>query len=380
MSCSNCSNGCTDIISDQCVKYTGIDIPVLGIENGDSLSYIEQALIEFLTSTLDGTGIVLDLGPDTLCDLVRSYLPDCGELTLVDITKALVKSTCDLQSQIDLIVTKLESLDSPYTVGCLEGVDSTSTTHNIVQAIITKLCTTDQAVTTITNSLNLYVLESTLDQQIADYLSSISYGTGIKSKMVPWVAVEYYGSIAGKFDSSGKGIAGTDWDSIYLCNGNNGTPDKRGRVAVGAIQNMGTNALNAAVDPANAPNPNYAAWDVTGNNSITLGISQIPSHTHSATSTATQFAHSHYVFNNDTSGTSPLTTNYATRKNYSGDTTGYEITGSTTTPTVGKTTESTPIITVTTANASTGGNSLGGTDYHLNIQPVIACYYIMYIP
>ena len=55
--CSNCYNGCTEIVSDRCVKYTGIDVPVLGIQTGDSLSFVEQALITFLTSTLDGTGI-----------------------------------------------------------------------------------------------------------------------------------------------------------------------------------------------------------------------------------------------------------------------------------------------------------------------------------
>ena len=37
MSCSNCFNGCTEIISDQCVRYTGFNIPALGISNGDTL-------------------------------------------------------------------------------------------------------------------------------------------------------------------------------------------------------------------------------------------------------------------------------------------------------------------------------------------------------
>ncbi|BCU97892.1 MAG: hypothetical protein CM15mV19_1420 [uncultured marine virus] len=45
--CSNCYNGCTEITSDKCVKYTGVDVPILGIKNGDSLSYVEQALITF---------------------------------------------------------------------------------------------------------------------------------------------------------------------------------------------------------------------------------------------------------------------------------------------------------------------------------------------
>ena len=50
MSCSNCFNGCAEIVSDQCVKYTGVPVAVLGIQTGDSLSYVEQSLIGFLTS------------------------------------------------------------------------------------------------------------------------------------------------------------------------------------------------------------------------------------------------------------------------------------------------------------------------------------------
>ena len=61
--CSNCYNGCTEITSDKCVKYTGVDVPVLGIQKGDSLSYVEQALITFLSSTLDGTGIIPVITP-----------------------------------------------------------------------------------------------------------------------------------------------------------------------------------------------------------------------------------------------------------------------------------------------------------------------------
>ena len=55
--CNNCFNGCTEIVSDRCVKYTGIAIPSLGIQTGDTLSFVEQALSTFLLSALNGTGI-----------------------------------------------------------------------------------------------------------------------------------------------------------------------------------------------------------------------------------------------------------------------------------------------------------------------------------
>ena len=48
--------------------------------------------------------------------------------------------------------------------------------------------------------------------------------------MVPYTVVEYYGPLT-YFDNTGAGQG--DWDRIFLCNGLNGTPDKRGRVAVG---------------------------------------------------------------------------------------------------------------------------------------------------
>jgi len=50
MSCKDCFNGCAETVSDQCVKYTGIDIPALGIENGDSLASVESALVTYLLS------------------------------------------------------------------------------------------------------------------------------------------------------------------------------------------------------------------------------------------------------------------------------------------------------------------------------------------
>ena len=150
MSCSNCFNGCSEIVSDRCVKYTGVDIAVLGIKTGDSLSYVEQALIEFLTSTLDGSGIKPDIDPTIICDLVKQYLPTCGDLTVTDILSALIQAACDLQSQIDDIVANVATIEAPYTIGCLTGVTSTSGTHDILQAVITKLCTVEANLAALT--------------------------------------------------------------------------------------------------------------------------------------------------------------------------------------------------------------------------------------
>src|SRR5690349_4399622 len=116
--CSNCYNGCTDIVSDKCVKYTGVDVPVLGILKGDSLSYVEQALITFLTSTLNGSGITIEIDQDLYCNVVTQYLQECETVTALDLFKALVQAACNIQTQIDTINTTLATLNADYDVDC----------------------------------------------------------------------------------------------------------------------------------------------------------------------------------------------------------------------------------------------------------------------
>ena len=106
--------------------------------------------------------------------------------------------------------------------------------------------------------------------------------TQYKNRMVPYAVVEYYGSLA-NFDLTGAGIPANGFEDIYLCNGQNGTPDKRGRIPVGAIQGVPGGALNPAVDPAIAGNPNYALNGTAGANTVTLNSTQIPAHTHANT-------------------------------------------------------------------------------------------------
>jgi microcystin-dependent protein len=190
-----------------------------------------------------------------------------------------------------------------------------------------------------------YVKLSELNNLITAYLASLPATTAYYSKMIPYTAVEYYGSLS-NFDITGAGIG--DWQQIYLCNGLNGTPDKRGRVGVGAIVGVGGGPLSSAVNPATPGNPNYSILSTSGSNSVTLDVSQIPSHTHLLTDPG----HTHTF----QGAVEPGGGGEATRD-------GVQATLSTNVATTG--------ITI----ASTGGG-LG----HANIQPSIACYYIMYIP
>jgi len=359
MSCSNCYNGCTEIVSDQCVRYTGLDVPVLGIKTGDSLSYVEQALITFLTSTLDGTGIVITLPPETYCTLVSSYLPDCGDITTVNLFEALVKSACDLQEQVDAVVAELAILNGDYTVDCLTGVTASSGTHDILQAVITKLCEVDASLAALALDVDTnYVKLSDLDALIQAYINSTATSTQYYTRMIPYTAVEYYGSLS-YFNATGVGNPLLGFQDIYLCNGLNGTPDKRGRVPVGAIQLVPGNTPDPAVNPASDPlfNYNYAVGNTYGSNSITLSGTQIPAHTHNVVTTISPNPHAHGYITGQNPGVG-----------WSGDN-DYGNLG--------------PVNAITdpvTLTATSTASSFGGGLAHSNAQPALACYYIMYIP
>jgi microcystin-dependent protein len=359
------------------VRYTGLDVPVLGILSGDSLSVVEASLIEFLTSTLNGIGIKPIVDPLVICNLVQQYLPDCGEFTLNDYITALVKAACDLQEQVDILAADIATLNANYDVDCLTGVTSTSDTHAVLQAVITKLCDLDVDLAALALDVDTnYVKLSELNSLIAAYIASTtSASVKYNTRMVPFTVVEYYGSLVGNFDVSGAGLG--NFEKIYLCNGLNGTPDKRGRVPVGVIAGVGGGAMNPAVDPATPTNPNYALNGTTGANTVTLNTSQIPSHTHVAT--VTDPGHDHFVLANDNAAAIPFTagpTPTAPVSSYvdlSGNFSYRTGTSALLTATVGLSSTDTTGVTVTNANAGTGGA-------HSNIQPVLACYYIMYIP
>jgi hypothetical protein len=108
--CDNCYQGCAETISDKCIKYTGIDIPQLGIVKGDSLAVVEQKIFNHLRV---GTGIVIDLSGISICSIMQDYLPASQdyppgsegaptEFVLNDVLAALIQYSCLLQGQIGL--------------------------------------------------------------------------------------------------------------------------------------------------------------------------------------------------------------------------------------------------------------------------------------
>lgn len=381
--CSGCYSGCTNIISDKCVKYTGTDFSQFAISTNAPLSEVEEKILNYLVSVMSGTGIEPIIDPQYICSLFSQYLPSGGEVNLVNILIASTRSLCDLQSQLNTVKGQLTTLEGNYTVGtgCLSGVTASSGTHAILQATITKLCLLVSTVTSIQSALNGYVKIIDLNTRIQAYLDTLD-SDKIYTKMVPYVAVEYYGprsnypAVGDGFDITGAGYGA--WEKVYLCNGENGTPDKKGRIPVGCTSMGGS--FNAEIDIAIPGNPTYTnPQEVEGSNMVTLGIANMPIHNHSASSPVTDLGHRH-LFGSDV--------NVATNGNYdvygamSGD---YGMEGyanpylkhlytKSENNNAGKEYQTTGI-TVSTTIANKGGGLA-----HSNIPPVMSCYYIMYIP
>ncbi len=363
--CSNCYNGCVETISDQCVRYTGVDVPILGIKTGDSLSYVEQALITFLTSTLDGTGIILPINPQIICEIVSKNLVSCEDLSLPNVISAIIKAVCELDTRVTALEDDFAALEASYSVGCLTGVTGSSGTHAILQAVITKLCGLEVELDAL--SLNVstnYVKLSDLNSLIAAYLTSVGTSTKYYNRMVPYGVVEFYGSLTGKFDGTGAGIVGTDWEKIYLCNGNNGTPDKRGRVPVGATTGMGGGSFNPAVDPGVAGNPSYALLGTAGSNTVTLSATEIPAHSHLATATVTDPGHLHTISYAHGEADQNEPGAYGDLMDMNGI----------------KSSSTSTNTAFTGVSVAVSVGSTGGGLAHANYQPGLGCYYIMYIP
>jgi len=382
--CNNCFNGCTETVSDQCVRYTGIDVPTLGIQTGDPLSVIEQSLITFLVSALDGSGIKIDLNGIDICAVIQKYLPTCGEISIEDISKALIEAACDIQDQVNSIFGTLAILNSDYVIGCLTGVTASSDTHAIVQAIITKLCSIDYTLTYTINQLSSYVLKSELCTLVEDCVNNNSGAALASSKMLPYSVIPYYGAISGYptvsdgFSSTGAGYG--YWLNVYVCNGQNpGVPDLRGRVAVGSTDMFGSN-WPTQTNPAGPGNPTYGyktSTSVQGTNTITLSLPQIPGHDHAGSTAITTISpatHSHFTVGPSQSNTL-TSSNTISQGNGNDGNLGYSLRGFNGAATIGKSSDVALSATTTLTMLPNGQGQA-----HSNVQPGLAVYYLIYIP
>lgn len=345
MGCVDCTNNCPEVISDCCVKYTGDDIPALGICTGDLVCEIEKIIIDKLLETIEGEGITLaEVTLDNCTYLKDKFVGK--EKNLVNILQLLIDNQCTLKD----LITDLQLDPITFNAGCLTGLSANPTRDEVLSAAVTKLClmSTTLAAVPIT-----YVKITDINTYIQAYLNSLTPSQGETQyyKSIPAkVALPYFGDLA-KFDNTGKGLDAYGFKNIFVCNGANGTPDLRGRAVVGAVNNIPGGSLDAAVDPALPTNPgtNYTIADKFGSSYVTLTTNQMPAHNHSTDDPG----HTHTYEKLDPAG-HPSGSSNTNPRNATSAHTGLSLTG------------------LTIMNA-------GGGAAHENRQPSIAACWIMAI-
>lgn len=366
MSCENCYNGCGTVTSDECVKYTGETVESLGIVNGDPLSKVEEIILAKIQEFAQGQGITLEC-VDLKCDFIKDMLGCCKDKTLCNMIQALVDANCSLKEAVDA----LGGVVTPYvfTLLCLAGdVPTNPSRDEIIQAIINKLCAINTKVDIIYGD---YVKASELNTLITNYLAGIGASAQQYTKMVPYVAYEYYGPLS-NFDGAGKGLAGFGFDKVYLCVGQTVAgytlPDKRGRVAVGVPSMPGGPALDSAVDyalPQNA-GTNYTLKQKFGTYFTTLTVNEIPAHAHLATAITNPHTHDILGIKGGDNSDNNNIYRFAGGDKNQGETSFYFTNTSACQP--------------ASAISSVNIDSTGNGQQHENRQPSVAAYYIMYIP
>lgn len=348
MACTDCLKNCGDsLTTDKCVLYTGPDVPLLGICNGDSLYEWEAIVIEKLSGIVDGTSITLS--SVTLdCALVTDLL-DGEDKTVANLIQVLLTAACDTKEELDALYAQVNASFS--IAGACLTLPSSPTRDQVLQALATQLCSLTTTVTTIASD---YVKASDLCSLVESCIAGDASGQEYL-KMPKYVAMPYHGPLS-VFDSAGKGIAAAGYDKVYLCVGQSvGTftlPDYRGRSPVGANTSVPGGALDSAVDPSLAANAGYSIVPGTkkGGYTHTLSVAETAAHTHAVTDPG----HTHnYTMANPSSHPNGNNTT-ATRDSISATTTS-SVTG------------------ITIASA-------GGSQPHNNMQPSIGCSWMMYIP
>ena len=335
MPCLDCLSNCDPLISDKCVKYTGADVPSLGIIKGMSLFEIEKIILDKL-NTLTGPNIKLDT-INTTCTFITDLLfgKSSQPFTIQQFAEIVFEGFCKLDSKIE------SSPTFNFNTACLTG--DLETKDKIIQAIINKVCNIDTRLVTVETS---YIKQSDLCAQVKACISTTV--PTYKDRMVPYTYIPYAGPLS-NFDNTGKGLIATGFDRIFLANGLNLTQDWRGRSPIGAILNVPGTTLDSVVSN---PFNNYSSGVKYGTTEESLTVLQMPQHTH----TVIDPGHSHNI---------PHRVDGDSNNGYTVATNG--------------SVDSSIWSTNLSQSNVTIGNSGKGTA-HNNIQPSIACLYIVFIP
>lgn len=281
---------CANPISSNCVTWQGEPVPALGICTGDTLTEVEQVIIDKLLSLLDGTGITLSQVTLDNCPYLANLFTG-KDKTLVNLMQLLVDTNCTFKTLIDELFIRTQASTTQFNLKCLPAITD-PTLDKIVQALIDKTCAQQAQIDSIiNNSGDTTIINNTVNSALSNLITSNGnkgmrktvdsnglshyhiYGMPIPGSYIP------YGGALNVFDGTGKGIVGTVAEGWFLCNGNNGTFDMRGFVPVGAIQGVPGPTLNPLVDPSGDASMNYALGQVGGTTKVTLTKANLPNYT-----------------------------------------------------------------------------------------------------
>lgn len=388
------SSGCTNIFGtttpDSKIEYTGPPIPALNICTGDFLNEVEAAVLQKLVDFSTGVGISIPSIDLTTCGAFTACITCCGSCTdLPCLLNCYKNAICTLFGDVTTLQTEVTALlNGPYNIGCLQNIPTNATLNQIVQEIILEFCDLQTALNTLSATVSGFT--SGIDTTIGNFLlgaissctgtgSVIKSGTGASAAIafkgfVPVGGIIPFGGVtAGKFDSTGLGLAGTDFCGWAVANGLNGTVNMTGQVPVG-LTNMGGSL------PGNAAGLSLTTMGTQiGETSITLTAGQIPAVGVSGSVTATSPPHSHGFFFNQRNGSFSQggSNGYMDATGPLGANTSNPPGGGFQTPvTVTAYVQSVSLpITVSTSGLATGGG--GGS--HDNMQPSTGLLYIQRI-
>jgi hypothetical protein len=289
---SSITNYCVTPVSSDCVKYEGDPVPLLGICTGDTITEVENVVIQKLTEMLQGTGITLSSVTLDNCPYLNVLFAG-KDKTVSNLVQLLVDSQCDLKTLIDQINAKINQTGDNFIfdLKCIPTPDETNI-DTIIQAIIDAHCLLKSDFDALKSNSGSTTL---ITQVVNSILTNLISGpTGVKKTvtngvphydllgMVPIGAVIIYDGPLSNFDSSGKGLANTEVANWHICNGNGGTRDYRGIVPVGAIKGLGGGTLSSNVDPISNGDAtmDYSPKDRGGLAKVGLTASQNGPHSH----------------------------------------------------------------------------------------------------
>lgn len=286
MSCDNDFSKCLDTYSSNCIIWEGPDIPCLGITSKQSLTAVETAIANEVCIILGD----IDVSTVTLTAELIGLLGSNNQ-SISNLFQILIDYGVTLRDIIDDIKTEFEASKSlTLDFKCITP-PATINIQSSIQSLITSYCTLKQTVDNLPGAVTAGIT-NTVTQVLGNVLTAIQpnrvvkTGQGSSFKVafrgfVPYyTALAYYGTLT-DFDSTGKGITNSPMDGWYICNGNNGTPDLRGRSLVGATLEVGGGVLHPDVNPTqNGGLGAYQRWGTGGAIRVKLNESQMPSHIH----------------------------------------------------------------------------------------------------